>query len=137
MTGPEIDVSSVLLNHAVIMRSTENPGFYLVCSPDDGQEWRLPNGEPAEMLQFDEQFADSKLTTVVLTVHHIGVDYPTGEPGNPHDKMDCRDENLIALCQRCHLLADLPTHIANAKKTRLRKKAAKIAETGQEALFDV
>ena len=28
----------------------------------------------------------------ILTVHHIN-----------GDKADCRDENLIALCQRCHL----------------------------------
>lgn len=67
--------------------------------------------------------------TVVLTVHHIGIDHEDGTPGNPDDKMDCRDDNLIALCNRCHLLADLDIHIANARKTRLHKKkeAARIA----------
>ena len=73
---------------------------------------------------------------VVLTVHHIGVDYPDGTPGDMHDKMDCRDENLIALCQRCHLLADLPSHMAHAKETRQRKKAEARASVGQLGLFD-
>lgn len=40
---------------------------------------------------------------VILTVHHIGVARPDGSPGDYKDKMDCRDENLIALCQDCHL----------------------------------
>ena len=44
---------------------------------------------------------------VILTVHHIGVDrtHPYA-PGDPHDKLDCRDENLIVLCQKDHLAAD-------------------------------
>jgi hypothetical protein len=48
---------------------------------------------------------------VVMTVHHIGVPGTPGSPyhtlGDPQDKRDCRDENLICLCQRCHLGADL------------------------------
>lgn len=43
---------------------------------------------------------------VVLTIHHMGTDKPDGTKGDHTDKMDCRDENLIALCQRCHLAAD-------------------------------
>lgn len=43
---------------------------------------------------------------VVLTVHHLGIDKPDGTPGDPADKMDCRPENLVALCQRCHLKAE-------------------------------
>lgn len=43
---------------------------------------------------------------VVLTVHHIGVPYANGMPGNPGDKHDLRRENLIALCQECHDLAE-------------------------------
>lgn len=60
---------------------------------------------------------------VVLTVAHLGVDKP-GQPGSgdKHDKMDCRDENLKALCQRCHLNYDRDEHKANAAKTRREKR---------------
>lgn len=67
---------------------------------------------------------------VVLTVHHIGIDREDGTPGDPHDKHDCRDANLTALCQRCHLLADLPLHMANAAATRRRKRV----EAGQREM---
>lgn len=42
----------------------------------------------------------------LLSVHHIGVDWPDGSPGSPHDKSDCRAENLVCLCARCHLAAE-------------------------------
>lgn len=53
---------------------------------------------------------------VILTVAHLGKD-----TGDKHNKMDCRDENLKAMCQRCHLLFDLDEHIANAKETRRKR----------------
>jgi len=59
---------------------------------------------------------------VILTVAHLG--YRTG---NKHDKMDVRKKNLKAMCQRCHLLFDLPEHMENARKTRRMKFLA----TGQ------
>lgn len=62
---------------------------------------------------------------VVLTVHHLGVEKPGNQPGDRHDKFDCRDENLVALCQRCHLWADQASHIARAKETRRRKQIEK------------
>lgn len=43
---------------------------------------------------------------VVLTVHHLGVPWPDGTPGDPDNKRDCRPENLKVLCQRCHLNAE-------------------------------
>lgn len=61
---------------------------------------------------------------VVLTVAHLGAPHPDGTPGDKHDKMDCRDENLAALCQRCHLNYDRDEHLANAAKTRRRRKIA-------------
>lgn len=72
-----------------------------------------------------------KRTKIVLTVHHLGADRPDGSKGDVHDKLDCRDENLLSLCQRCHLLADLDTHIINAAKTRRRKRI----EAGQMELL--
>lgn len=50
---------------------------------------------------------------VVLTVAHFN-----------HTPGDNRPENLIALCQRCHLALDREQHTQNAKQTRLDKKDA-------------
>lgn len=55
---------------------------------------------------------------IVLTIGHID---------NP-DPMDCRDENLAALCQRCHNRLDMPMRQSNARKTRAKK-------AGQEVLI--
>jgi hypothetical protein len=49
---------------------------------------------------------------IVLTVAHLN-----------HDGMDCRDENLKAMCQRCHLRYDQDLHQRNARVTRRSKKA--------------
>jgi hypothetical protein len=48
---------------------------------------------------------------VVLTVAHLN-----------HDPMDCRPENLKAMCQRCHLRYDSKHHMKNAAATRRRRK---------------
>jgi hypothetical protein len=50
-------------------------------------------------------------TKVVLTVAHLN-----------HIKEDCRDENLKALCQRCHLTHDIKQHVLNRKYGRNRHK---------------
>lgn len=54
---------------------------------------------------------------VIFTVAHLGVENIDGTPGDKHNKLDCRDENLKAMCQRCHLLFDLDEHIENRKET--------------------
>lgn len=77
-----------------------------------------------------------KFTKIILTVHHIGIDYPDGSPGDCHDKMDVRPANLISLCQRCHLKADMPIHIANRKATYAKRRAEKIAATGQQSFLE-
>ena len=51
---------------------------------------------------------------VILTVAHLN-----------HDAMDCRDENLRAWCQFCHLAYDHDLHVANARRTRRAKLAAR------------
>jgi len=71
---------------------------------------------------------------VVLTVHHAGVAKADGTPGDRHDKMDVREENLFALCQRCHFKADLDIHIEKAKAARAFKRRGGNA---QLALFEV
>lgn len=101
---------------------------------DDPAQWSLLDDEEF-VYRHGEEYAD-KPTRVILTVHHIGTPLPDGTPGNARDKMDVRDENLIALCQRCHLLADLPHHMENRKATLARKRRQRIAATGQQSLFE-
>lgn len=50
---------------------------------------------------------------VVLTVAHLD-----------HNPQNCTDENLKALCQRCHLTYDAQHHARNAATTRHKKKLA-------------
>ena len=68
---------------------------------------------------------------VVLTVAHLGVPYPDGTPGDKYDKLDVREENLAALCQRCHLNFDRDEHCRNAARTRYLRKV----QRGQLELF--
>jgi len=61
-------------------------------------------------------------SVVVLTVAHLD-----------HDPMNCSDENLRALCQRCHLRYDADHHARNAALTRLKRQI----EQGQMKLLEV
>lgn len=56
---------------------------------------------------------------VVLTVAHLN-----------HAPSDCREENLKAMCNRCHLRMDSKHHQRNAATTRQKKKEA----AGQQRL---
>lgn len=47
---------------------------------------------------------------IILTVAHLN-----------HIESDCRDENLKAMCQRCHLRYDSKHHQRNARETRRKK----------------
>ena len=69
---------------------------------------------------------------IVLTVAHLGTPHADGRPGDKHDKMDVREENLAALCQSCHLNYDRADHIHNAAVTRRLNKI----RAGQLALFE-
>lgn len=71
-----------------------------------------------------------RVTFVVLTIAHLGVPYPDGTPGSKHDKLDVRPENLLALCQRCHLREDRDEHTRHAAETRRKKQLA----AGQQLL---
>ena len=71
-----------------------------------------------------------RLFRIMLTVAHLGAPKPDGSPGDKRDKQDCRDENLAALCQRCHLNYDRDEHVSNAALTRRRKRI----EAGQMEL---
>ena len=60
---------------------------------------------------------------IVLTVMHLN-----------HQPEDCRDENLKAACQRCHLRYDREHHMQSAKETRRRKEYQMWVESGAMAL---
>ena len=61
-----------------------------------------------------------KLIKIVLTTAHLN-----------HDTEDNREENLVALCQRCHNRYDRPHRNRNSAITRRRKKL----EAGQAELL--
>jgi 5-methylcytosine-specific restriction endonuclease McrA len=96
-------------NHSLIRRDPDGTFHDYTNDPLGGEVAELADGE--------------KLTKIILTVAHLGTPLEDGSPGDKHNKMDCRDENLAALCQKCHLAYDADEHKANAAKTRLSKKA--------------
>lgn len=53
-----------------------------------------------------------KSTRIVLTIAHLD-----------HTPEHCEDENLQALCQRCHLLHDIDHHNETRRKTMRERKA--------------
>lgn len=71
----------------------------------DGSFERL-QGMEAESAAFDS----IRLTRIVLTIAHLD-----------HTPENNANDNLRALCQRCHLAHDRPHHLRNARLTRLCK----------------
>lgn len=104
----------------------------------------VPNGERGARDQHDQWHEESaihnlnssigeslfgefpKVIKIVLTVAHID-----------HDTTNNSEDNLAALCQRCHLRHDAKQHAANAKRTRDKKRRAALRETGQLDLFEI
>jgi 5-methylcytosine-specific restriction endonuclease McrA len=54
-----------------------------------------------------------RLTRIVLTIAHLD-----------HTPEHNTDDNLRALCQRCHLAHDAAEHLRNARDTRRRRRDA-------------
>ena len=76
-------------------------GEFIIRDPDNCYPWQL-----AENVGYSGNYP--KLTKIVLTVHHInGI------------LNDVRKQNLIALCQKCHLRLDLCKHMDNRKKSKI------------------
>lgn len=86
-------------NGALIIRDRHEPEIYTVHPPCGG----CIGGEPDCM----------RAIRVVLTVAHLD-----------HTPENCADENLLAMCQRCHLKLDAATHAHNARQTRRSRRAA-------------
>lgn len=82
------------------------PNGEMICrDKDDSYPWKL-----AENLSYVE-FHTHRITRIVLTVHHID-----------SDKSNNVKQNLISLCQRCHLRLDLQKHMRNSRQTRQAQK---------------
>ncbi len=61
-----------------------------------------------------------KCIKIILTIAHI----------HNHDPMDCRPENLQALCQKCHHL----THNSHQRREQIQRDRDE--ESGQMQMFD-
>jgi len=57
--------------------------------------------------EYDISTSENKPTKIILTVHHID-----------SNKINSKKQNLIALCQRCHLRLDLQKHMKNRAESR-------------------
>lgn len=77
----------------------------------DGSEKTYVGAQAFVHEEVDLMERQAKVSRIVLTIAHVH---------NP-DPMDCRPENLAALCQRCHNRHDMPMRRANAKATLARK----------------
>jgi 5-methylcytosine-specific restriction endonuclease McrA len=81
----------------------------------------------SELIPFDV----GEAVMIILTTAHLGIAKPDGSPGDRSDTMDCRPENLKALCQRCHLGFDRSDNI-NRRRINRRKK---LVRAGQLEMF--
>ena len=92
----------------------------------DGEWW---NEDDIDGLQSDQGYylfgEYPKIVKIVLTIAHLH------EP----DPMNCADDNLAALCQRCHLNHDRPHHLAKQRFNRLERKDQARQERGERKLL--
>ena len=80
---------------------------------DDGQIFRADNGERHGESYVGDVWVGKNggLVKVVLTIAHLD-----------HDLQNNADENLAALCQKCHLNHDKHLHAENSRNTRRGNK---------------
>jgi hypothetical protein len=79
----------------------------------DGTNWRSGRGKQLRRLDPKaEQLMYLKPTRVFLAAAH-----------RDHDPTNNRPHNLVAFCQRCHLLHDREEHQRRRRLTLLRRKA--------------
>ena len=94
-------------NHHVVARETNGSSYMLM----DGRVYCADTGEALGWAKGSE-YPLGRMVKIVLTVAHLD-----------HDPTNNADENLQALCQRCHLRHDHAHHQANAAATRRARKA--------------
>lgn len=88
-------------------------GNYDIGYRDHEDKWRKIEASFAGDVEAeDAEAAGFKVIKIILTIAHLN---------NP-DPMDCRPENLAALCQRCHNRHDAGMRQRNAAETRRKKR---------------
>lgn len=96
-------------NHTWVWVMRDGTGRWCEGNPKRAQ-WFGADGEKAERPRDPELLRASRRVWVVLTIAHLN-----------HLAGDDRDDNLRALCQRCHLAYDQGWHLAQARRTRAAK----------------
>lgn len=88
-------------------------GEWLLVERQSSDPWRNAKGVIVETEPEYTAPNGYRVVQVVLTVAHLD-----------HDPGNCADDNLAALCQRCHLGHDREEHTRNAWATVRGRKAA-------------
>lgn len=73
----------------------------------------VPSGTTLRCLNVNGRPSPFTGAKIVLTVAHLD-----------HNPANCAEDNLVAMCQRCHLAYDSEIHRANAAATRAAKASA-------------
>lgn len=96
-------------NHSIVARGDgRHAGTYM---NDDAEVFDAITGEPLGQCRMSE-YGVKNMVEIVLTIAHLD-----------HTPEHCTDDNLKALCQRCHLAYDAKHHTASAAVTRRARKA--------------
>lgn len=85
--------------------------------------WVTPDAFASDYMTDEDEAASERILQkparrIILTIAHLD---RTGPPGPDDGPLDCPDDRLKALCQRCHLLLDAARHQAKAAATRRAK----------------
>jgi hypothetical protein len=106
-------------NYQIIMRNQDEKSYYLILE-DDGIHY-APDGTPVRLSEIPEGYMDSQYIKVILTIAHLD-----------HNITNNADDNLMAMCQRCHLTHDAKDNSRKAAETRRLNHEQK---TGQINMF--
>lgn len=101
-----------LPNYAIGGRTQDGKFFPALPTGDNGLRLQWPTPGTESWCQSGARTEFLRIIRIVLTVAHLN-----------HQPEDCRDENLQALCQRCHNLLDGAMRRAGIQ-ARAREKAA-------------
>lgn len=84
-----------------------------------GRTYDAQTGEYLGMSRGSE-YNLGRVSPIVLTVAHLD---RTGPPGPDDGPLDCPDDRLAALCQKCHFALDKERHAAKRATTLAARKA--------------
>lgn len=94
--------------HLIARGDGADAGTYMLAN---GDVFCATTGEARGNARASE-YDTARCVVVILTVAHLD-----------HTPENCADDNLKALCQRCHIAYDAEHHAANAAATRRGRRA--------------